>query len=118
MTKDVKQCGHCNLCCKHIVIELDTPENKEDYHEILWFLCHKNIKVYIGDEGDWNAEINNECKYLKDSRCSIYEERPDICRGYEPDECELHGEGEYYKKMFESRDDFLKYMEENNIKFD
>ena len=84
----------------------------------MWLLCHKNIKVYFDEDGDWNAEVMNECKHLEDGRCSVYEDRPAFCRRHSPEDCELHGEGEYYEKMFETREDFLKYMEENNIKFD
>lgn len=111
-------CENCNQCCKHVVVEIDTPKNKDDYNEILWFLCHENMWVYVDEDSDWNLEIKSPCKYLKDNRCSIYEERPETCRDYTAEECELHGEGEYYTHMFKTREEFLKYMEENNIKFE
>lgn len=110
-----KECENCNMCCKHVIFELQKPANKEDYDEIIWFLSHKGIKVYIDEEGGWNAEARNECKYLKDGKCSIYNERPQICRDYDPEDCELHGEGEYYARMFETPEEFIKYMEENNM---
>lgn len=47
------KCDMCGECCRHI----------DRIHQLKLF-----------DTG------NGTCKYLKDSLCSIYENRPDICR--------------------------------------
>ena len=90
------QCGKCiGLCCRYFALPIDTPEDKGDYDDIKWFLCHKNITVFVED-GDWYINIKNKCKYLseKDYRCKIYNKRPRICRGYRHKDCDFI-EGEY-----------------------
>jgi uncharacterized protein len=49
-----RECGECSLCCLLLAIkELDKPQN------------------------EW-------CKHVRAKRgCSIYEQRPDVCRGFE-----------------------------------
>ncbi len=70
MMFDCKQCGNC---CRHL-------DRSELYKEL--------------DRGD------GICKYLSDNLCSIYDERPLLCR---IDECydaffaELYTKEEYYR---------------------
>ncbi len=75
-------------CCRYVTIHIDAPKRKADYDEISWFLAHENVSVYF-DERRWHVEVQNRCKHL-DSRnlCTIYEDRPLVCRGYDSDECE------------------------------
>ena len=88
-----------------------TPEDKEDYDDIRWFLCHKDISVFVED-GDWYINIKNRCKYLSkdDHRCKIYDKRPRICRGYRHSTCDVV-EGEYdYEFHFTSVEQLEKYI--------
>ena len=81
----------CNaFCCKYISIHLDTPRSKVDFDEIRWFVSHENITVYKDDDDDWIVEVMTKCSFLKNNRCSIYEQRPDVCRDYDPDVCTHH----------------------------
>ena len=46
-------CDKCTgLCCKYFALPIETPEDKEDYDDIRWYLCHKNVTVFVED-GDW-----------------------------------------------------------------
>ncbi len=111
------QCEKCTgLCCRYFALPIDTPEDKGDYDDIRWFLCHKDITVFVED-GDWYINIKNKCKHLseKDNRCRIYNKRPRICREYRHADCDFV-QGEYDYELHFTND---KQMEEYiKIKFD
>ena len=115
MTKKV-DCAKCTgLCCRYFALPIETPEDKEDYDDIRWYLCHKDVTIFVED-GDWYLNIKNKCKYLspKDYKCKIYNKRPRICRGYTVKDCDMT-EGEYDYEMHFTDD---KQMEEYiKIKF-
>ena len=76
MAKEV-QCEKCTgLCCRYFALPIETPEDKDDFDDIRWYLCHKGITVFVED-GDWYINIKNKCKHLseKDNRCKIYSKR-------------------------------------------
>ena len=111
------QCDKCTgLCCRYFALPIETPEDKGDYDDIRWFLCHKDITVFVED-GDWYINIKNRCKYLstKGDRCKIYSKRPRICRGYRHSDCDMV-EGEYdYELHFTNDNQMEEYIK---IKFD
>jgi Fe-S-cluster containining protein len=111
------QCDKCTgLCCRYFALPIETPEDKGDYDDIRWFLCHKNITVFVED-GDWYINIKNKCKHfsVKDNRCMIYNKRPRICRQYSHKDCD-YVEGEYdYELHFTSAKQMEEYIK---IKFD
>ncbi len=115
MTKKVS-CDGCNgLCCRYFALPIETPEDREDYDDIRWYLCHKDITVFVED-GDWYINVKNKCKHLfdKDHRCRIYNKRPKICRDYTRKDCDLI-EGEYdYELHFTSDKQMEEYIK---IKF-
>ena len=109
-------CDKCTgLCCRYFALPIETPEDKEDYDDIRWYLCHRNITVFVED-GDWYINIKNKCKHLseKDYKCRIYNKRPKICRSYTTKNCDLV-EGEYdYDLHFTSDKQMEEYI---RIKF-
>ena len=111
------QCEKCTgLCCRYFALPIETPEDKEDYDDIRWYLCHNDVTVFVEDD-DWYVNVKNKCKNLseKDYRCKIYDTRPKICRGYKTADCDLI-EGEYdYELHFTCDNDMAEYM---RIKFD
>ncbi len=116
MTKKI-QCDKCTgLCCRYFALPIETPEDKEDYDDIRWYLCHKGTTVFV-EEGDWYVNIKNKCRHLskKDHRCRIYDKRPKIFRGYRHSDCD-YVEGEYdYELHFTSARQMEEYIK---IKFD
>jgi Fe-S-cluster containining protein len=97
------QCSRCGAkCCTYFCFQLDTPESYEEFENIRWFLCHQGVTVHI-DQGDWYIAIANRCLKLDDDgRCTIYEDRPVICRSYSTDGCDFTG-GDYdYDQLFTS----------------
>jgi Fe-S-cluster containining protein len=111
------QCVKCTgLCCRYFALPIETPENKDDYDDIRWYLCHKDITVFVED-GDWYLNIKNKCRHLskKDYRCRIYDKRPNICRKYRHSDCDFV-EGKYdYELHFTDDKQMQEYMK---IKFD
>ena len=105
-------CGKCTgLCCRYFALPIETPTDKGDYDDIRWYLCHKDITVFV-DEGDWYINIKNECRYLDeyDYTCRMYNKRPRICRSYTMKDCDL-AEGEYdYEIHFTSDKQMEEYM--------
>ena len=114
-------CDKCTgLCCRYFALPIETPEDKEDYDDIRWYLCHKDITVFVED-GDWYINIKNKCKYLseEDYSCKIYNKRPRICREYVTKDCDLT-EGEYdYEMHFtdaKQMEEYIKIKFSNNAK--
>ena len=102
-----RRCQHdCQArCCRYITVMLPAPKQKADFDELSWFLAHEGISVYV--EGRrWHLEVRNRCKYLtKANLCRIYEDRPEVCRGYETEECE-YPERPAHTLHFDTRDEF------------
>jgi Fe-S-cluster containining protein len=110
-------CDQCTGdCCKYIAIEIDTPESREDFENIKWYLCHGNVTVYQDWEDSWLVEFKTNCKYLADdNRCKIYESRPQICRDHDMGNCVKNGEGEPEKVIFRSIEDVEKHIKEHDV---
>lgn len=107
-------CEGCTMCCEYVTVELDDPDEKVDFEEIIWMIQHQNVIVYKDDEGTWNVEFKTPCKHLgSDGLCQIYDERSDICKDHNQDECEKHGEGDYYKVLFKTKQDVLDWVKKN-----
>ena len=54
--------------------------------------------------------MNNKCEKLVDGKCSYYEKRPAICRDYSAGSCERNGDGESFKIMWKSLEEFEEWM--------
>ena len=111
------QCDRCTgLCCRYFALPIETPDTRDDFDDIRWYLCHKDITVFVED-GDWYVNVKNKCRHLSetDYRCDIYGRRPQICRKYKHSDCDFV-EGEYdYELHFTNDREMEEYM---RIKFD
>jgi len=114
------QCGEClGLCCRYVALPIETPEDKGDYDDIRWYLCHENITVFVEDD-DWYINIKNKCRHLNDDdyHCEVYDKRPKICRGYRHKDCDFV-EGEYdYELHFtddKQMEEYIKIKFDNNV---
>ncbi|MCB9362769.1 YkgJ family cysteine cluster protein [Candidatus Woesearchaeota archaeon] len=112
------KCTDCGKCCHYITVPLDTPEDNEDYDSFVWYLLHENIQIYIdAEDEDWYMEVMTPCKKLVGKMCSIYEHRPNICRDYDEEGCEVNGEGSPYKLLFKNAEDFIAYLRMKGITY-
>jgi len=114
MEKD-NPCSGCDLCCRHIALEIDKPETEKEFDQIRWFLVHKNVWIFIDNDGSWNMQVNTPCEKLKDGLCSIYEKRPKICQDYSSDNCEKNGDGDSFKIIWKSLEEFEEWVENGKV---
>ena len=112
MTKELS-CDGCDLCCRHVALEIDEPEDKEDFDQIRWFLAHNDVWVFLDHDDSWNVQFNTPCEKLNDELCSIYEKRPILCRKYSTENCEKYGEGDSHTKLWKTIEEFDEWLEEN-----
>ena len=118
MKKKVKNlCNGCDECCRYVALEIDKPIEQDDYQNILWFLCHKNVKVYLGFDNKWYLEFSTPCKELDQKGfCRDYENRPVICREYDQKDCTGRNTSSAEKICFNSSAEFKKYLDKKKIK--
>jgi Fe-S-cluster containining protein len=78
-------CNQCGDCCKLFVINLNEEEYKSGKY--------KTIFEEFGIVSDFEeAELtganllamneDDSCTYLKDGKCSIHQQRPQVCRAF------------------------------------
>lgn len=79
-----------------------------DFDELEWFVSHENITAYKDHENDWILEVLTPCKNLKNNLCAIYEDRPNVCRGYDPENCTHNSEQIPTKILLKTREDVQK----------
>jgi Fe-S-cluster containining protein len=94
-----KKCG--SFCCTYYALPLETPETKEDYDDLRWFLMHEGNYICVED-GAWYLNIGSKCKnLLPEGKCAAYDKRPKICRkhGHKGEACEFFGEYEYEERF-------------------
>jgi Fe-S-cluster containining protein len=108
-------CDGCDLCCRHVAVEIDEPETKKEFDQIRWFLLHEDVWIFIDNDNSWNMQVNRPCVKLKDGRCSYYENRPRICRDYSAESCEKHGDGDSFKIMWKSLEEFEEWVSEGKV---
>ena len=69
-----------------------TPPRKPRYAtDILWYLYHENVNVYLDGDGDWWVMFEARCRTSRDDLlCRIYEDRPHICRAFDNLTCDVN----------------------------
>jgi Fe-S-cluster containining protein len=110
-------CEKCTgMCCRYIALPIETPEDRSDFDDIRWYLCHENISVFV-EQGDWYLNVKTNCRNLSetDYKCKIYDKRPKICRGYKTDDCDMTDADYDYELHFTSDQQMEEYM---RVKFD
>ena len=114
------QCNKCTgLCCRYFALPIETPQDREDYDDIRWYLCHKDITIFVED-GDWYINVKNKCNHLSENHyhCKIYDNRPKICRRYKTGDCDFtNGEYDYELHFINDRqmEEYIKIKFANNI---
>jgi uncharacterized protein len=114
MKQEIKTCEGCDAkCCRYVAIEIDKPETREDFENIKWYVCHKNVNVFVDEEDGWYVEFLTPCEFLgENNKCTIYEKRPQICRNYDQDECTFHNKNYMEKYTFTTLKDVENFIEE------
>ena len=107
---DGNPCEGCDHCCRYVSIQIDRPTTKMEFENIRWYLLHQSVSVMIDYEGDWLIQFDTPCRWLVDGRCTHYELRPEICRDYDPADCERYA-GPAEKVLLRTPEDLAKYLE-------
>lgn len=103
-------CAECGLCCTYLAIEIDGPTTVKRATELLWYLYHEDVSLYVNDD-EWMVQFETRCRYLtEDRRCGIYATRPHICREFSEQECEINTGDDGH--TFYTAAAFMKYLKE------
>ncbi len=104
-------CDHCTgRCCRYFSLPIDNPTTWNEYDAIRWYLAHGRTLIYV-EKKQWYLLVMTRCNYLTDQdRCSIYLNRPKVCRDYTTDNCEYDGEWTF-DKVFETPEQLWEYAE-------
>ena len=89
------ECTECGKCCTYVGVGINAPSRPRYATDILWYLYHENVYVYVDGEGEWSVHFEARCRNLgPDLRCGVYEQRPHICRSFDNTECDVNAPGE------------------------
>ena len=85
------KCGGCTaLCCSYFALEIDEPDEPSDFENLRWYIIHEDVQIFV-DDGVWYLQIFRKCSWLDGNKCGNYENRPQICRDYTDELCDLDG---------------------------
>ena len=85
------ECTECALCCTYVAVGINDPTTPRLASDVLWYLYHERVYVYVDEDGEWSVVFETRCRNLGgDRRCGIYAERPHICRGFDNRTCEVN----------------------------
>jgi uncharacterized protein len=117
MDKFIPPCKDCGgKCCDYVAVEMKIPSCKKDYDSIRWYLSHENVNVFVDHFKTWYVEFRTPCMKMNiNKKCTIYKDRPFICRNHGNSEGECEHFDTPYKEYFTSMRDFEKYLENKKI---
>ena len=84
-------CTECAKCCTYVAVGINAPSRWRAASEVLWFLYHDKVEIYRDATGEWSVVFETRCRNLApDLRCGVYEHRPQICREFDDEGCEVN----------------------------
>lgn len=85
------KCGGCTaLCCSYFALEIDEPDEPDDFENLRWYIIHEDVQIFVDDDV-WYLQIMRKCTWLNGNACGNYENRPTICREYSDELCDKDG---------------------------
>ncbi len=85
------ECTECGRCCTYVGIGINPPTSARYATDVLWYLYHEGVYVYVDGAGEWSVHFESRCRNLGDDLlCRIYADRPHICRGFDSRSCEVN----------------------------
>ena len=91
LERPLVECTECGRCCTYVGVGIHAPRSSRDATDVLWYLYHENVYVYVDGNGEWSVHFEARCRNLgEDLRCGVYAERPHICRGFDNRTCEVN----------------------------
>ena len=113
---ELVECTECAKCCTYVGVGIETPNRARYATDVLWYLYHENVYVYLDCDGEWSVHFEARCRNLGDDMlCRIYEQRPHICRGFDNTSCEVNDHA-HESFTFNEPVEFLAWLRENRPK--
>jgi Fe-S-cluster containining protein len=113
---ELVECTDCARCCTYVGVGTEAPSRARYATDILWYLYHEKVYIYVDGDGEWSVHFEARCRNLGDDlRCRIYEQRPHICRGFDNTTCEVN-DHVHDSLTFHEPEEFLVWLRENRPK--
>ena len=110
------ECTECAKCCTYVGVGIETPKRARYATDILWYLYHENVYVYVDGNDEWSVHFETRCRNLgNDLLCGIYETRPHLCRSFDNKTCEVN-DHEHEALTFRDPVVFLEWLRDNQPK--
>ena len=101
-------CTSCGRCCTYVSVGINEPTKVRYASDILWYLYHESVSVYLDGDGEWSVVFETRCRNLRsDLLCGVYEQRPIVCRDFDNTTCEVNSTG---GRTFATPEDFLRWL--------
>ena len=85
------ECTECGKCCTYVGVGINAPTSPRHATDVLWYLYHERVYVYVDGDGEWSVHFETRCRNLGDDlRCGVYLDRPHICRTFDNRTCEAN----------------------------
>jgi len=98
-------------CCQYIIVKIPAPRTQTDQEEIRWWVAHQGVSVHISQR-KWYLQVFTRCSFLTPNNlCGAYENRPEVCRDYDPSHCEFTATVEFDRE-FKTMEEYDCYLEE------
>lgn len=108
-------CLECGKCCTYVAVGINAPTTPRTATDILWYLYHQGVSVYRDHDGEWAVMFDARCRHLQDDLlCSVYADRPHICRAFDNTGCEVNAPGGM--TVYRQPAEFLGYLKEKRPK--
>ena len=92
---------------------MSVPLGPHANHEhLLWYICFKDVEIGLQGK-NWVLFFNTPCEHLHPTEhlCQIYEERPGVCKRYQPVACEFDlPRKERFDKWFTTYDELQTFL--------
>ena len=91
LDRPLVECTDCGKCCTYVGVGINPPTSPRYATDVLWYLYHQGVYVYVDGEGEWSVHFEARCRNLgPDLRCGVYVDRPHICRTFDNRTCEVN----------------------------
>jgi Fe-S-cluster containining protein len=82
-------CFECAKCCTYVAVQIDAPTTNAEYDQIVWYLYHQNVEVFVDWDDAWHVLFRTRCENLDAAgMCRAYARRPAICKDFDWRACE------------------------------
>jgi len=107
------ECTECGKCCTYVGVGINAPSRPRYATDVLWYLYHEGVYVYVDGVGEWSVHFEARCRNLgPDLLCGVYADRPHICRSFDNRTCEVNDTG-HEALTFRAPGEFLAWLRAN-----